>query len=310
MPVVKPEHLVPIQGLVGLVNNRTPRHHLVPQLGLREVDYLALNRPAMLRHLVVPRRQGLASVLLMQELDFSELPQSRQRAFSAPRRLHQHNPPAAFLVLLLKQDLVARILLVLALALLPVVDSLVSQNQVYLVTLVIKAVLVQAVLPTPVSLVVVNKTPLLLELLHNNSSSNSKYRLLIPSAALATIKLSNKLAMLLHLVALGLPRRSNPNLVYSAPLLRLVLVEARLVRTTNRTINSSQQHPASSLAIQTIKLALARCLVRSLLLQAHRSLVPTLRILVTTLEGVYSALHSTITVVKTSSLRVLDYSAA
>lgn len=309
MQVVKPEHLVPIQGLVGLVNNRTPRHHLVPQLGLREVDYLALNRPAMLRHLVVPRRQGLASVLLMQELDFSELPQSRQRAFSAPRRLHQHNPPAAFLVLLLKQDLVTRILLVLALALLPVVGSLVSQNQVYLVTLVIRAVLVQAVLPTLVSLVVVNKTPLLLELLHNNSSSNSKHRLLIPSAALATIKLSNKLAMLLHLVALGPPRRSNPKLVYSAPLLRPVLVEARLVRTTNRTINSSQ-HPASSLAIQTIKLALVRCLVRSLLLQAHRSLVPTLRILVTTLEGVYSALHSTITVVKTSSLRVLDYSAA
>lgn len=308
MPVVKPEHLVPIQGLVGLVNNRTPRHHLVLQLGLREVDYLALNRPAMLRHLVVPRRQGLASVLLIQELGFLELPQSQQRAFLAPHRLHQHNPPAASLVLLLKRDLVARMLLVSALALLPVVDSLVSQNQVYLVTLAIQAVSVQAVLPTLVSSVVVNKIRLPLEQLHSNNNSNSKHRLLIPSAALGIIKLSNKLAILLHSVALGPPRRSNPKLVYSAPLLRLVLVEACLVPTIHRTINSSQQHPTCSVAIRTIKLALARYLVRSLLLQAHRFLVPTLRILVTTLEGAYSALHSTITVAKTSSLRVQDFS--
>lgn len=107
MPAVKPEHLVPIQDLVGLVNSRAPRHHLVRQLGLREVDYSALNRPAMLRHLVVHRRQGLESVLLVPELDFLERPQSQQPAFLAPRPLHQHNPPAASLVLLLKQDLVA-----------------------------------------------------------------------------------------------------------------------------------------------------------------------------------------------------------
>ena len=308
MPVVKPEPLVPILGLVGLVNNRTPHHHLVLQLELREVDYLALNRLAMLRHLVVPRRQGLASVLLMQELGFLELPQSQQRAFLAPHRLHQHNPAAASLVLLLKRDLVARIL-VSALALLLVVDSLVSQNQVYLVILVIQAVSVQAVLPTLVSSAVVNRITLPLEQLHSNNNSNSKHRLLIPSAALAIIKLSNKLAILPHSVALGPPRRSNPKLVYSAPLLRLVLVEACLVPTINRTINSSQQHLTCSVALLTIKLALVRCLVRSLLLQAHRSLVPTLRILGTTLEGAYSALHSTITVAKTSSLRVPDYSA-
>lgn len=304
MPVVKPEHLVPIQDLVGLVNNRILRHHLVQQLGLREVDYLARNRPAMLRHLVVPRRQGLASVVLVQELDFLELLQSQQRAFSAPRRLHQHNPTAASLVLLLKQDSVARILLILALALLQVVDSLVSRNQVYLVTLVTQAVLA---LPPLVSLVAVNKIPLLLEPLHSNS--NSKHRLLIPSAALAIIKPSNRPAIMLHSVALVPPRRSNPNLAYSALLLRLVLMEVYLVLTTNKTINSSQQHPACSVAIQTIKLALVRCLAISLQLQAHRSLVPTLRILVTHLEGVYSALHLTPTAAKTSRLRVQGYSA-
>lgn len=107
MPVVKLEHLVPIQGSVGLVNNRTPRRHLVLQLGLLELDCLALNRPAMLRHLVLLRRPEPASVLLTQELDFSELPPSQQQAFLAPRRLHQHNQLAASLVLLLKQDLVA-----------------------------------------------------------------------------------------------------------------------------------------------------------------------------------------------------------
>lgn len=308
MPMVKPEHLVPIQDLVGLVNHRILRHHLVQQLGLREVDYLALNRPAMLRHLVVPRRQGLASVVLVQELDFLELLQSQQRAFSAPRRLHQHNPTAASLVLLLKQDSVARILLILALALLQVVDSLVSRNQVYLVTLVTQAVSVQAALPLLVSLVAIHKIPLLLGPLHSNSNSNSKHRLLIPSAALAIIKLSNKLAIMLHSVALGPPRRSNPKLAYSALLLRLVLMEAYLVSTTNRTINSSQQHPACSVAIRTIKLALIRCLIISLQLQAHRSLVPTLRILVTHLEGVYSALHLTVTAAKTSRLRVQGYS--
>lgn len=308
MPVVKPEPLVPIQGLVGLVNNRTPRHHLVLQLELREVDYLALNRLAMLRHLVAPRRQGLVSVLLMQELGFLEVPQSQQRAFLAPHRLHQHNPPEASLVLPLKRDLVTRIL-VSALALLLVVDSLVSQNQVYLVILAIQAVSAQAVLPTLVSSAVVNRIPLPLEQLHSNNNSNSKHRLPIPSSALAIIKLSNKLAILPHSVALGPPRRSNPKVVYSVPLLRLVLVEACLVPTINKIINSSQQHRTCSVAIPTIKLALVRCLVRSLLLQAHRSLVPILRILVTTLEGVYSALHSTITVAKTSSLRVQDYSA-
>lgn len=304
MPVVKPEHLVPIQDLVGLVNNKILRHHLVQQLGPREVDYLALNRPVMLRHLVLPRRQGLASVVLMQELDFLELLQSRQRAFSAPRRLHQHNPTAASLVLLLKQDSVARVLIILALALLQVVDSLVSRNQVCLVTLVTQAVSVQA---APLPLVsLVNKIPLLLEPLHSNS--NSKHQLLIPSAALAIIKPSNKLAIMLHSVALGPPRRSNPKLAYSAQLLRLVLMEAYLVPTTNRTINSSQQHPACSVAIRTIKLALVRCLAISLQLQAHRSLVSTLRILVTHLEGVYSALHLTITAAKTSRLRVQGYS--
>lgn len=307
MPVVKPEHLVPIQDLVGLVNNRILRHHLAQQLGLREVDYLARNRPAMLRHLVVPRRQGLASVVLVQELDFLELLQSQQRAFSAPRRLHQHNPTAASLVLLLKQDSVARILLILALALLQVVDSLVSRNQVYLVTLVTQAVLVQALLPPLVSLVAVNKIPLLLEPLHSNS--NSKHRLLIPSAALAVIKPSNRPAIMLHSVALVPPRRSNPNLAYSALLLLLVLMEVYLVLTTNKTINSSQQHPACSVAIRTIKLALVRCLATSLQLLAHRSLVPTLRILVTHLEGVYSALHLTVTAAKTSRLRVQGYSA-
>lgn len=260
MPVVKPEPLVPILGLVGLVNNRTPRHHLVLQLELREVDYLALNRLAILRHLVPPKRQGLASVLLMQELGFLELPQSQQRAFLAPHRLHQHNPPAASLVLLLKRDLVARTL-VSALALLLVVDSLVSQNQVYLAILAIQAVLVQALLPTLVSSAVLNRITLPLEQLHSNNNSNSKHRLLIPSAALAIIKLSNKLATLPHSVALGLPRRSNPKLVYSAPLLRLVLAEACLVPTINRTTNSSQQHPTCSVAIPTIKLALVRCLV-------------------------------------------------
>lgn len=217
MPVVKPEPLVPIQGLVGLVNNRTPRHHLVLQLELREVDYLALNRLAMLRHLVAPRRQGLVSVLLMQELGFLEVPQSQQRAFLALHRLHQHNPPAASLVLPLKRDLVTRIL-VSALALLLVEDSLVSQNQVYLVILAIQAVSAQAVLPTLVSSAVVNRIPLPLEQLH------SKHRLLIPSSALAIIKLSNKLAILPLSVALGPPRRSNPKVVYSVPLPRLVLV--------------------------------------------------------------------------------------
>lgn len=308
MPVVKPEHLVPVQDLVGLVNNRILRHHLVQQLGLREVDYLALNRPAMLRHLVVPRRLGLASVVLVQELDFLELLQSQQRAFSAPRRLHQHNPTAASLVLLLKQDSVARILLILALALLQVVDSLVSRNQVYLVTLVTQAVLVQAALPPLVSLVAVNKIPVLLEPLHSNS--NSKHLLLIPSAALAIVKLSNRLAIMLHSVALEPPRKSNPNLAYSALLRRLVLMEAYLVLTTNKTINSSQQHPACSVAIRrTFKLALVRCLAISLQLQARRSLVPTLRILVTHLGGVYSALHLTVTAAKTSRLRVQGYSA-
>ena len=302
MPVVKPEPLVTIQGLVGLVNNRTPRHHLVLQLELREVDYLALNRLAMLRHLVAPRRQGLVSVLLMQELGFLEVPQSQQRAFLALHRLHQHNPPAASLVLPLKRDLVTRIL-VSALALLLVEDSLVSQNQVYLVILAIQAVSAQAVLPTLVSSAVVNRIPLPLEQLH------SKHRLLIPSSALAIIKLSNKLAILPLSVALGPPRRSNPKVVYSVPLPRLVLVEACLVPTINKVINSSQQHRTCSVAIPTIKLALVRCLVRSLPLQAHRSLVPILRILVTTLEGAYSAPHSTITVAKTSSLRVQDYSA-
>lgn len=306
MPMAKPEHLVPIQDLVGLANNRILLHHLVQQLGLREVDYLALNRPAMLRHLVVHRRQGLASVVLVQELDFLELLQNQQRAFSAPRRLHQHNPTAASLVLLLKQDSVARILLILALALLQLVDSLVSRNQVYLVTLVTQAVSVQAALPTLVSLVAFNKIPPLLEPLH--SSSNSKHRLPIPSAALAIIKLSNKLAIMLHSVALGPPRRSNPKLAYLALLLRLVLMEAYLVPTTNRTINSSQQYPACSVAIRTIKLALVRCLTISLHLQAHRSLVPTLRILVIHLEGVYSALHLTITAAKTSRLRAQVYS--
>lgn len=305
MPVVKPEHLVPIQDLVGLVNNRILRHHLVQQRGLREVDYLALSRPAMLRHLVVPRRQGQASVVRVQELDFLELLQSQQRAFSAPRRLHQHNPTAVSLVLLLKQDSEARILLILALGLLQVVDSLVSLNQVYLVTLVTQAVSAQAALLPLVSLV--NKIPLLLEPLH--SSSNSKHRLLIPSAALAIIKPSNKLAIMLHSVALGPPRRNNPKLAYSAQLLRLVLMEAYLVPATNRTINSSQQHPACSVAIRTIKLALVRCLAISLQLQAHRPLVSTLRILVIHLEGVYSALHLTITAAKTSRLRVQGYSA-
>lgn len=306
MPVVKPEHLVPVQDLVGLVNNRILRHHLVQQLGLREVDYLARNRPAMLRHLVVPRRQGLASVVLVQELDFSELLQSQPRAFSAPRRLHQHNPTAASLVLL-KQDSVARIPLILALELLQVVDSLVSRNQVYLVTLVTQAVLVQAALPPLVSLVAVNKIPLLLESLHSNS--NSKHQLLIPSVALAIIKPSNRLAIMPHSVALGPPSKSNPNLAYSALLLRLVLMEVYLVLTTNKTINSSQQHPACSVAIRTIKLALVRCLAISLQLQAHRSLVPTLRILVTHLEGVYSVLHLTVTAAKTNRLRVQGYSA-
>lgn len=306
MPVVKPEPLVPIQGLVGLVNNRTPRHHLVLQLELREVDYLALNRLAMLRHLVAPRRQGLVSVLLMQELGFLEVPQSQQRAFLALHRLHQHNPPAASLVLPLKRDLVTRIL-VSALALLLVEDSLVSQNQVYLVILAIQAVSAQAVLPTLVSSAVVNRIPLPLEQLHSNNNSNSKHRLLIPSSALAIIKLSNKLAILPLSLALGPPRRSNPKVVYSVPLPRLV--EACLVPTINKIINSSQQHRTCSVAIPTIKLALVRCLVRSLPLQAHRSLVPILRILVTTLEGAYSALHSTITVAKTSSLRAQDYSA-
>lgn len=305
MPVGKQEHLVPIQDSVGLVNNRILRHHLVQQR-LREVDYLALNRPAMLRHLVVLRRQGLASVVLVQEPDFLELLQSQQRVFSAPRRLHQHNPAAASLVLLLKQDSVARIITLLALALPQVADSLVSRNQVYLVTLVTRAVLVQAGLPTLASLVAVNKIPLPLERLHSNS--NSKHRLLIPSAALAVIKPSNKLAIMLHSVALGPPRRSNPKLAYSALLLRLVPMEVYLVPTTNRTINSSQQHPACSVAIRTIKLALVHCLAISLQLQAHRSLVPTLRILVTHLEGVYSALHLTVIVVKTSS-RVQGYSA-
>lgn len=306
MPVVKPEHLVPVQDLVGLVNNRILRHHLVRQLGLREVDYLARNRPAMLRHLVVPRRQGLASVVLVQELDFSELLQSQQQAFSAPRRLHQHNPTAASLVLL-KQVSVARIPLTLALELLQVVDSLVSRNQVYLVTLVTQTVLVQAALPPLVSLVAVNKIPLLLEPLHSNS--NSKHRLLIPSVALAIIKPSNRLAIMLHSVALGSPRKNNPNLAYSALHLRLVLMEVYLVLTTNKTINSSQQHPACSVAIRTIKLALVRCLAINLQLQAHRSLVPTLRILVTHLEGVYSVLHLTVTAAKTSRLRVQGYSA-
>ena len=305
MPVVKPEHLVPIRGLVGLVNNRIPRHHLVQQLELREVDYLALNRPAMLRHLVVPRRQALASVVLAQELDFLELPQSQQRAFLAPRRLHQHNPAAASLVLLLKQDSVARILLLLAPALLQVVGSLVSRNQVYLVTQVIQAVSVQAALPPLVSLVAVNKIPLHLEPLRSNS--NSKHRLLIPSAALAIIKPSNKLAIMLHSVALGPPRRSNPKLAYLALLLQLVLVEACLVPIINRTINSSQQHPVCSVAIRTIKLALVRCLAQSLRLQAHRSLVPILRILVIHLEGVYSALHLTLAAAKTSRLRAQGY---
>lgn len=309
MPVVKPEHLVPTQDLVDLVNNRIPRHHLVQQLGLREVDYLALNRPVMLRHLVVPRRQGLASVVLVQELDSLELPQSQQRVFLALRRLHQHNPTAASLVLLLRQDSIARILLVLALALLQVVDSLVSRNQVYLVTLVVQAVSVQAALPPLVSLVAVNKITLLLEPPHNNNNNNSKHRLLIPSAALAIIKLSNRPAIMFHSVALGPPRRSNPNLAYSALLLRLVLVGAYLALTTNRTINSSQQHPACSVAIRTIKLALVRCLAISLRLQAHLSLVPTLRILVTHLEGVYSALHLTLSVAKISRLRVQGYSA-
>lgn len=304
MPVVKPEHLVPIRDLVGLVNNRILRHHLVQQRGLREVDYLALSRPAMLRHLVVPRRQGQASVVRVQELDFLELLQSQQRAFSAPRRLHQHNPTAASLVLLLKQDSVARILLILALGLLQVVDSLVSRNQAYLVTLVTQAVSAQAALLPLVSLV--NKIPLLLELLH---SSNSRHRLLIPSAALAIVKPSNKLAIMLHSVALGPPRRNNPKLAYSAQLLRLVLMEAYLVPATNRTINSHQQHPACSVAIRTIKLALVRCLAISLQLQAHRPLVSTLRILVIHLEGVYSALHLTITAAKTSRLRVQGYSA-
>lgn len=308
MPVVKPEHLVPVQDLVGLVNNRILRHHLVQQLGLREVDYLALNRPAMLRHLVVPRRQGLASVVLVQELDFLELLQRQQRAFSAPRRLHQHNPTPASLVLLLKQDSVARILLILALALLQVVDSLVSRNQVYLVTLVTQAVLVQAALPPLVSLVAVNKIQVLLEPLHSNS--NSKHRLLIPSAALAIVKPSNRLAIMLHSVALEPPRKSNPNLAYSALLRRLVLMEAYLVLTTNKTINSSQQHPACSVAIRrTFKLALVRCLAISLQLQARRSLVPTLRILVTHLREVYSALHLTVTAAKTSRPRVQGYSA-
>lgn len=307
MPVVKPEHLVPIQDLVGLVNNRIPRHHLVQQPGLREVDYLALNRQATLRHLVLPRRQGLASVVLVQELDFLDLPQSQQRAFLAPRRLHQHNPAAASLVLLLKQDSVARILLVLAPALLRVVDSLVSRNQVYLVTQVIQAGSVQAALPPLVSLVAVNKIPLLLEPLHSNS--NSKHRLLIPSAPLAIIKLSNKLAIMLHSVDLGPPRRSNPKLACSVLLLRLVLVEACLVPTTNRTINSSQQQPACSVAIRTTKLALVRYLAKNLRAQAHRSLVPILRILVTRLEGVYSALRLTIVAAKTSRLRVQGYSA-
>lgn len=304
MPVVKPEHLVPIRGLVGLVNIRIPRHHSVQQLELREVDYLALNRPAMLRHLVVPRRQALASVVLAQELDFLELPQSQQRAFLAPRRLHQHNPAAASLVLLLKQDSVARILLLLAPALLQVVDSLVSRNQVYLVTQVIQAVSVQAALPL-VSLVAVNKIPLHLEPLRSNS--NSKHRLLIPSAALAIIKPSNKLAIMPHSVALGPPRRSNPKLACLALLLQLVLVEACLVPVINRAINSSQQHPACSVAIRTIKLALVRCLAQSLRLQAHRSLVPILRILVIHLEGVYSALHLTQAAAKTSRLRAQGY---
>lgn len=306
MPVGKQEHLVPIQDLVGLVNNRILRHHLVQQR-LREVDYLVLNRPAMLRHLVVLRRQGLASVVLVQELDFLELLQSQQPVFSAPRRPPQYNPMAGSLALLLKQDSVARILTLLALALPQVVDSLVSRNQVYLVTLVTQAVLAQAGLPTLVSLVAVNKIPLPLEGLHSNS--NSRHRLLIPLATLAVIKPSNKLAIMLHSVALGPPRRSNPKLAYSALLLRLVLMEVYLVPTTNRTINSSQQHPACSVAIRTIKLALVLCLAISLQLQAHRSLVPTLRILVTHLEGVYSALHLTVTVVKTSRLRVQGYSA-
>lgn len=308
MPAGKQEHLAPIQDLVGLVNHRVLRHHLVQQR-LREVDYLALNRPAMLRHLVVLRRQGLASVVLVQELDFLELLLSQQPVFSAPRRPHQHNQTAASLALLLKQDSVARILTLLALALPQVVDSLVSRSQVYLVTLVTQAVLVQAGLPTLVSLVTVNKIPLPLEGLHSNSNSNSRHRLLIPLAALAVIKPSNKLAIMLHSVALGPPRRSNPKLAYSALLLRLVLMEAYLVPTTNRTINSSQQHPACSVAIRTIKLALVRCLAISLQLQAHRSLVPTLRILVTHLQGVYSALHLTVTVVITSRLRAQGYSA-